>query len=72
VARARTGAAQRRRQIDAFARLDTIMRLAASERTGAIEAFEAVKGDGAESPSGRAADIVLGFARPPAIEKKNR
>jgi lipid-A-disaccharide synthase len=63
-----TQSPQRRRQIDAFARLDTIMRLAASERTDAIEAFEAVKGDGAESPSGRAADIVLGLARPPAIE----
>jgi lipid-A-disaccharide synthase len=48
---------QRRRQIDAFARLDAIMRLHATSEGGA------------ESPSGRAAGIVIGLANPPDIEK---
>jgi lipid-A-disaccharide synthase len=47
---------QRRAQIDAFKRLDAIMRLDATN-------------SGAQSPSGRAADIVLGLAKPRAIEK---
>jgi lipid-A-disaccharide synthase len=45
----------RRRQIDAFQRLDAIMRLGAR------------KGDASQSPSGRAADIVLGLAKPRTI-----
>jgi lipid-A-disaccharide synthase len=49
---------QRRRQIDAFTRLDAIMRL------------DAIK-DGGESPSRRAADIVLGLAKPRAIDGAN-
>ena len=51
---------QRRRQIDAFKRLDAIMGLDAS-RDG-----------GSESPSQRAADIVLGLAKPPTIDEGNR
>jgi len=47
---------QRRRQIDAFERLDAIMGIDAS------------KAAGWQSPSQRAADIVLGLARPRAIE----
>jgi lipid-A-disaccharide synthase len=54
-----TQSPQRRRQIEAFTRLDTIMRLDASN-AGA-----------AQSPSERAADIVLGLARPPAPGKAN-
>jgi lipid-A-disaccharide synthase len=52
---------QRRRQIDAFTRLDAIMRLAA------------IKDGGSESPSRRAADIVLGLAmgKPGAIDAPN-
>jgi lipid-A-disaccharide synthase len=45
----------RRRQIDAFQRLDAIMRLSANE------------GGASQSPSGRAADIVLGLAKPRTI-----
>jgi lipid-A-disaccharide synthase len=52
-----TESPQRRRQIDAFTRLDAIMRL------------DAVKDDGALSPSGCAADIVLGLAKPRAIDE---
>jgi lipid-A-disaccharide synthase len=52
-----TQSPQRRRQIDAFARLDAIMRLHATSEGGA------------ESPSGRAAGIVIGLANPPDIEK---
>jgi len=56
---------QRRRQLDAFTRLDAAMR------------FDAIRGPdgrqkpdgGAESPSRRAADIVLGLARPAAIAR---
>src|SRR4029077_16238762 len=56
---------QRRRQLDAFTRLDAAMR------------FDAIKGPdgrqepdgGSESPSRRAADIVLGLAKPAAIER---
>jgi lipid-A-disaccharide synthase len=53
---------QRRRQIEAFTRLDRIMRLDAINRPDAIK-------DGApESPSRRAADIVLSLAKPRAID----
>jgi lipid-A-disaccharide synthase len=45
--------AQRRRQIDAFTRLDAIMRIDGGGRAV-----------GADTPSRRAADIVLGLARP--------
>jgi lipid-A-disaccharide synthase len=47
---------QRRAQIDAFERLDAVMRV------------EATKAGGAQSPSDRAADIVLGLAKSPAVE----
>jgi lipid-A-disaccharide synthase len=47
---------QRRAQIDAFKRLDAVMRLNATN-TG-----------GSQSPSSRAADIVLGLAKPRAVE----
>jgi lipid-A-disaccharide synthase len=56
---------QRRRQIDAFTRLDAIMRLEA------IKGLEAIKNGEAESPSRRAADIVLGLAKPSAIDERN-
>jgi lipid-A-disaccharide synthase len=45
---------QRRRQIDAFRRLDEVMRLDATSTGG--------------SPSGKAADIALGLAKPRAVE----
>ena len=48
---------QRRRQIDAFGRLDAVMRL------------EGGKNGGSESPSRRAADIVLGLATPRTIDR---
>jgi len=47
---------QRRRQIDAFERLDAIM------------GIDATKAGGEQSPSHRAADIVLGLARSRSIE----
>jgi lipid-A-disaccharide synthase len=51
---------QRRRQIEAFERLDAVMRL------------DATKAGGSQSPSGRAADIVLGLAKPRALAQGNR
>jgi lipid-A-disaccharide synthase len=60
-----TQSPQRRRQIDSFTRLDAIMRL------DTVKRLEASNDRGAESPSGRAADIVLELARPPATEKAN-
>jgi lipid-A-disaccharide synthase len=51
---------QRRRQVDAFKRLDAIMRIDTTE-TGE-----------SESPSRRAADIVLGLAKPRGIEAGSR
>jgi lipid-A-disaccharide synthase len=51
---------QRSRQIDAFKRLDAIMRP------------DAIKDGGSASPSNRAADIVLGLAAPQAVEGRNR
>jgi lipid-A-disaccharide synthase len=60
-----TQSPQRRRQIDAFTRLDAVMRLDPSER------LDAIKDDGSQSPSQRAADIVLGLAKPRAINAAN-
>jgi lipid-A-disaccharide synthase len=60
-----TQSPQRRRQIDAFTRLDAVMRLDPSER------LDAIKDDGSQSPSRRAADIVLGLAKPRAIDAAN-
>jgi lipid-A-disaccharide synthase len=60
-----TQSPQRDRQIEAFRRLDAIMRLDADKGP------DAIRDGGAESPSGRAADIVLGLARPQAIETGN-
>ncbi|HEV3372840.1 MAG TPA: lipid-A-disaccharide synthase [Xanthobacteraceae bacterium] len=54
-----TESPQRRAQTDAFTRLDAVMRL------------DAAKAGGSQSPSGRAADIVLGLAKPQAIEAGN-
>jgi lipid-A-disaccharide synthase len=51
---------QRRRQIDAFTRLDAVMRL------------DGIKNGASESPSRRAADIVLGLAKPRTIGQGNR
>jgi lipid-A-disaccharide synthase len=51
---------QRRRQIDAFERLDAIMKIDSG--------IDASKAGGRQSPSHRAADIVLGLARPRSIE----
>jgi lipid-A-disaccharide synthase len=51
---------QRRRQIDAFTRLDAVMRL------------DGIENGGSESPSRRAADIVLGLAKPRTIGQGNR
>ncbi len=50
---------QRRAQLDAFTRLDSLMRLAAPLDS---DGPDAVAGTGAQSPSSRAADIVLGLA----------
>jgi lipid-A-disaccharide synthase len=49
-----TQSPQRHRQIDAFTRLDAIMRVDGGGRADG----------GADTPSRRAADIVLGLARP--------
>jgi len=53
---------QRHRQIEAFTRLDAIMRI---DRKGGADGA-------AETPSGRAADIVLGLAQPRAIAAATR
>jgi hypothetical protein len=50
---------QRLRQIDAFTRLDAVMRL------------DAIQDGGSESPSRRAAGIVLRLAKPRAIDEPN-
>jgi lipid-A-disaccharide synthase len=50
---------QRLRQVEAFTRLDAIMRL------------DAARPGGTQSPSSRAADLVLGVAQPSATERSS-
>ncbi len=57
-----SGSPQRRRQIEAFGRLDAIMRI--DRKDGADGA--------ADTPSARAAEIVLGLAQPRAIAAATR
>jgi lipid-A-disaccharide synthase len=59
-----TESPQRRAQIDAFTRLDAVMRLDAGGP-------DAAEDGGSASPSRRAADIVLGLAKPRAIDQAN-
>ncbi len=61
-----TESPQRRAQLDAFKRLDTVMRLDAPPRTDSPDTGEDT---GSPSPSRRAADIVLGLAKPRAIDQ---
>jgi lipid-A-disaccharide synthase len=55
---------QRQRQIDAFGRLDAIMRLDRITRLDAVKPLGATVPNASPSPSGRAAGIVLGLAKP--------